>query len=257
MQVEAGLRIVAGLLDPSDSDITAAKHLLLDVLLADFPWVRDADRANYLAALFTPVLRPLTGLSPFYAIDAPERGSGKTLLGVDIPRAVHGTRSLPFPGSNDEMKKTILSVLRGDSTQPAVCFDNVAATATVSAASVAMVLTGNEYTDRILGGSKVHAADVLHALLVLARAWVIAGTGVQGQRGEQMPARRAGLAGGVPAVDHDRVPPVLGGLVRQHLAEGARRTPGTPSIPSNCASRPAGSRRRSTGICRLPAHAAR
>ena len=98
--------------DPSDSDIAAAKHLLLDVLLADFPWVRDADRANYLAALFTPALRPLTGLSPFYAIDAPERGSGKTLLGVDIPRAVPrcARAALPRRQRRDE---------KGDPQQPA------------------------------------------------------------------------------------------------------------------------------------------
>ena len=45
--------------------------------------------------------------------------------------------------------------------------------------------------------------------------------GVQAEFGEQMPAHRAGLAGGVPAVDHDQVPPRPGRLVRQQLTEGA------------------------------------
>src|SRR5258705_475321 len=45
--------------------------------------------------------------------------------------------------------------------------------------------------------------------------------GGQAQRGEQMPARRAGLAGRVPAVDYDQVPPCDGRLVFDHAAEGS------------------------------------
>ena len=53
--------------------------------------------------------------------------------------------------------------------------------------------------------------------------------GAQAEFGEQMPARRARLAGGVPAVDHDQAPPVLGCLVFQLAAELA---------PSRVESRP-------------------
>src|SRR5208282_1523822 len=44
---------------------------------------------------------------------------------------------------------------------------------------------------------------------------------VQAQRGEQVPARAARLAGGVPAVDRDHVPPGPLRLVLDHAAEGA------------------------------------
>jgi len=52
--------------------------------------------------------------------------------------------------------------------------------------------------------------------------------GVQAQRREQMPARRAGLAGRVPAVDHDQVPSRLGRLVLQHLPEGSKALRDSP-----------------------------
>ena len=157
---------------PTRADIAAAKGLLLDLLLADFSWAGGSDRANYLAALFTPVLRPLTGLSPFFVVTAPERGSGKTLLSADIPKAVHGASVQAYPAENAEMKKVITSVLRGDNTQPVVVFDNVAATAKVDSAALATVLTAPEWSDRILGSSKVveYPND---------RLWICNGTNVR------------------------------------------------------------------------------
>ena len=70
------------------------------------------------------------------------------------------------------MKKVITSVLRGDSTQPVVVFDNVAATAKVDSAALATVLTAPEWSDRILGGNKM-------AEYPNDRLWVCNGTNVR------------------------------------------------------------------------------
>ena len=74
---------------PTSLEVQRAGRMLLDVV-ADFPFVTVHDRANYLGALLTPLLRPL--VPPPYklvAIGAPQRGSGKSLL-ASILRELHG-----------------------------------------------------------------------------------------------------------------------------------------------------------------------
>ena len=54
---------------------------LIDEVLVDFPFVDDASRANALAALITPTLRPtIDGCVPFYVVDKPTPGCGASLL---------------------------------------------------------------------------------------------------------------------------------------------------------------------------------
>ena len=62
---------------PDPAAVAASRQFLLQRFLRDFPWRSDADRANYLALLVSPILRPYTrSLSPFGVIDAtmPARG---------------------------------------------------------------------------------------------------------------------------------------------------------------------------------------
>ena len=80
---------------PSASDVAWAKHLLLDKVLRDFPWVALADRANYLAMLITQIIRPrlLGAPVPFSPFTATAPGSGKTLLAA-IPGVLFGQAKL-------------------------------------------------------------------------------------------------------------------------------------------------------------------
>src|SRR5207247_1615403 len=64
--------------DPTDEEIDAARTLLLDELLGDFPFRDDASRAHALAAMLLPFVRDLIdGPTPLHAIDAPTPGTGK------------------------------------------------------------------------------------------------------------------------------------------------------------------------------------
>jgi len=43
--------------EPTAEDITAARALLIDDLLVDFPFVDDSDRAHAIAAIILPFIR--------------------------------------------------------------------------------------------------------------------------------------------------------------------------------------------------------
>ncbi len=67
---------------PSWEEVEAARDLLLNELLGDFPFASQADRANALAMLLTPFLLhyEVRGPAPLFKVDAPRHGTGKTLL---------------------------------------------------------------------------------------------------------------------------------------------------------------------------------
>ena len=67
-------------MEPTGKDAERAGSALAEVV-CDFPFDCDASRANALAALITPVLRPIVnGLVPMALIDKPQAGTGATLL---------------------------------------------------------------------------------------------------------------------------------------------------------------------------------
>jgi len=133
---------------PTRLEVQKAGKLLLD-MVADFPFVTPHDRANYLGALLTPLLRPL--VPPPYklvAIGAPQRGSGKSLLAW-IVREVHGgVLKSDFPTNDDELRKYVTATL-DTTTGPAVQFDNV--TGVLKSAVLDGLLTTDEWSDRRLG----------------------------------------------------------------------------------------------------------
>ena len=138
--------------EPSTEDVAAAKKFLLEEYLTDFPWVSDADKANYLAILMTPLLREIiAGLFPFVDLTAPERGSGKTLLGLFL-QVLYGASTRTLPKDDAEMRKSITASLRGPS--PVIIFDNIPEYSMISSPSLAAVLTLPAWSDRILGQSR-------------------------------------------------------------------------------------------------------
>jgi hypothetical protein len=156
---------------PIRKQIIAAQEFLRDKFLHDFPWMSDADRANALAMLLTPLMREIiSNLYPFFYITAPERGSGKTLL-ANLANILYnpGQSMRTLPAREEEIHKTITSALRGAS--PVIIFDNIPQGMTLKSPALAAVLTMRHWTYRILGGHRDGTS-------LNDRMWVATGTNV-------------------------------------------------------------------------------
>jgi hypothetical protein len=133
---------------PTAGQVDEACTFLLDRFLVDFPWRSDADRANYLALLVTPIVRPfIRTLTPFGIVDATMPGSGKTIL-TGCAGLMVGQRVLTWTDSEDELRKTITSVI-GEQIG-AVVFDNLEEGTAISSAVLARLMTEQTWTDRRL-----------------------------------------------------------------------------------------------------------
>lgn len=156
--------------NPSEAEVAEASDFVLDKVLGDFPWASQADRANYVALLMTPILRPyLGGLVPLGAVSATERGSGKTLL-TDIIGRLYGSVSRPWVPGDDELRKSITMILMSDAA-PVVVFDNVGDGERVEAATLAKLLTSKRWDDRVLGTNKGFSGQN-------DRMWMVTGNNV-------------------------------------------------------------------------------
>jgi|GEM_PF-1207881 len=136
-------------LNPSDEDLKKAKSLILEELLGDFQFKTPSDLANALAFLFTPLVRNLfEGPSPFGLIEAPEKGTGKSLLARCVASvAVGRVSSSPQPESDAEWRKAITTYLTGS--PPVIFFDNLAKK--LESPSLEKALTDEVWIDRGLG----------------------------------------------------------------------------------------------------------
>lgn len=139
---------------PSTQQIAAAKELLLDKLLRDFPFVGPADRSNYVGLLFTPALKYVAGtVTPFGVITAAAAGSGKSLLAEIISRT-YGSNgaAVTLSRQDEELRKLITSKLMSDP-HAVVTFDNIGKNHRVDSPILAQLMTEPVWTDRILGGN--------------------------------------------------------------------------------------------------------
>jgi hypothetical protein len=136
---------------PAAEQVEEARTFLAQRFLVDFPWTSKADRANYLALLVSPALRPfLRCLTPFGIITATMPGSGKTILTAAIG-LLYGQRVLSWPDSDEELRKSITAVMA----EPvgAVVFDNLAEGAAIDSPILARLITEHTWSDRRLGSS--------------------------------------------------------------------------------------------------------
>jgi hypothetical protein len=141
---------------PTAEQVAAAKEFLLDQFLRDFPWRTPADRANYLALLATPILRPFTrSLSPFGIVDATMPASGKTILTACLGMLC-GQRVLTWTDSDEELRKAITSVLADQA--GVIVFDNLAEGSVIDSAVLARLVTERTWTDRRLGSNAAISA---------------------------------------------------------------------------------------------------
>jgi hypothetical protein len=137
---------------PTPARVAAAQDFIMGRFLADFPWRTPADKANYLALLVTPILRPFTRtLAPFAVVDATMPGSGKTILTCCVGLLV-GQRVLTWTDNDEELRKSITTVL-GDAAG-VIVFDNLTEGTTINSPVLARLVTERMWTDRRLGSNQ-------------------------------------------------------------------------------------------------------
>ena len=139
--------------NPTDAEIGKARKLLRK-LLRQFPFADKVHMANAFALLLTPIVRPIIrGRVPLAVIDAPTKGSMKTILANTAAFIATGVLPEPFtpPGKNeDEWRKKITSTLReGDSI---IFIDDI--DFILESRSLTTVLTSEVWQDRLLGVSQ-------------------------------------------------------------------------------------------------------
>ncbi|MCC6311595.1 MAG: hypothetical protein IT345_11880 [Trueperaceae bacterium] len=141
---------------PSPDDVAAARRLLVDDLLLDFPFVEPSDCAHMVAALMLPFVRRLVaGVTPIHLVEAPAVGSGKGLLCSLVEVLATGTTSVArtLPVNEDEARKLLTAEItlgRG-----VILLDNASERRRLDCAPLASVLTSEFWTDRILGRTEM------------------------------------------------------------------------------------------------------
>lgn len=139
---------------PGPAEIAAARELLFDDLLVDFPFVDASDRAHAVAAMILPFIRRMIdGPTPMHLIEAPTMGSGKGLLVNLVSIVATGTacEGRTLPENEDELRKMLTAELMKG--RPMVLLDNANDRKQLRSSSLASVLTSVRWTDRKLGES--------------------------------------------------------------------------------------------------------
>lgn len=159
--------------NPTDEQIAEAKELLFDKLLVDFPFVADADRANYMGLLTTPALKRVTGdVNMLGVLTAAAAGSGKSLLAEIISRTYGGNGdAVTLPRQDEELRKLITTQLVSNP-HAVITFDNVGKSHRLDSPVLSSMLTLPVWSDRLLGGNESVSR-------VNDRLWLATGNNVQ------------------------------------------------------------------------------
>lgn len=120
----------------------------------NFPFCSNLDRAILLSGLLTACVRPILKTAPAVAFDAPVQGSGKTLAASCLAVLATGEQATIWPHTagrdDEEIRKRIFTAIKdGDR---AMIWDNIIGQ--FDSASIAALLTSENYTDRKLGASE-------------------------------------------------------------------------------------------------------
>lgn len=135
-------------------------------IFKDFPFAGEAEWANYLGALLTPMLRhAYHGPTPWLLIEANTPGAGKSLLAKCI-QILYGynANTNDLPPEEKEIAKTLVTVL--GTAKPVVIFDNVKIV--IDSPSIEAVATSSdEYEARRLGNNDRSIVCKVRALFVI------------------------------------------------------------------------------------------
>jgi len=140
---------------PAATEVKKAIDLTLEPL-CDFPFESDASHANAVAALFTPILRPMIdGPVPLCIIDKPQAGTGASLLAEVIALITTGRPAamMTSPRNEEEWRKVLTSLLLKGQTVATI--DNIEGG--LWAPSLAAAITSRTWEDRVLGGNRIVA----------------------------------------------------------------------------------------------------
>jgi len=127
---------------------------LIQELMHDFPFADPASRANAIALLITPLIRPaITGKVPLALIDSPQSGTGKSLLQsvVGMLASGHEPVIITAPRAADEWRKKITATLMSGAA--VISIDNLSEP--LDSGELAAALTAPVWSDRILGHSEM------------------------------------------------------------------------------------------------------
>ena len=155
----------------TDESLARAKEIILDQMLADFPWAAPSDRAHFLGALLTPILRPyFYGPTPMFLITATAPSSGKSLL-KDILKYAYGIAETAWPENDTELRKSITTQLYTTG-QPVVVLDNLPNGFVIKSPVLSSLLTAEHWGDRILGSTN-------SVTMPNDRLWIVTGNGLR------------------------------------------------------------------------------
>lgn len=138
---------------PNEAEIAAARALICDDLLGDFPFTGNAERANAIALVLLPFVRGMIpGSTPLHLIEKPEAGTGATLLAEVVAVIATGRDigAMTEGRDEDEWRKRITAKLRG--APSIVLIDNLRRR--LDSAVISSVLTTQYLEDRLLGTSE-------------------------------------------------------------------------------------------------------
>ncbi|MFJ4692821.1 bifunctional DNA primase/polymerase [Streptomyces sp. NPDC088766] len=136
----------------SKESVERAKDIVLNQMLADFPFVDASDCAQYLGALLTPIIRPyVPGPTPVVVITSTSQGSGKTLL-KDAFGYVYGLAETPWPENDAELRKAITAKL-WDCGDPVIAMDNLPNGHIIKSPILSSLVTSANWSDRLLGST--------------------------------------------------------------------------------------------------------
>lgn len=138
----------------TEMPLEQARDLIMVDLLGDFPITDDGGKAHAVAMLLQAFLMlTITGACPMFLIDAPTRGTGKTLLYKAIARIILGVTPpiMTLTRDGGELDKRITaSLLEGD---VMLVFDNVSAK--FQSDKLEALATSRMYRGRRLGKSEM------------------------------------------------------------------------------------------------------
>lgn len=149
---------------PIDIELETAVENLLDVI-HDFPFESPIDRANFIGLLIGILLRKQFPCVPMAVLDAPQPGTGKTLLGLILLLifvGVMGPVLTPPRANSEEWWKLLASLLIAG--KHIILFDNLVSR--LESEALAAVLTSAIYEARILGRSQTMAVPQQATIIV-------------------------------------------------------------------------------------------
>ena len=152
---------------PSAEQIAAARALICEDLLGDFPFVSPSEHAHAVALLLLGFVRSMIdGPTPLHLIEKPTPGTGATLMVDAIATILTGAgASVMTEGRDDEeWRKRVTAKLR--QIPSIVLIDNLRQK--LDSSAVAAALTAPFWEDRILGASEM-------ARLPIRCVWIATG----------------------------------------------------------------------------------